>query len=148
MKNKLILKPIIVTVVLGFAAFFLLTSGIVFGATESYLYVSQTGVVKEVSADSVSEAFEKASDIAFHSGVMIVDENRDLAMKGDYVPVGVGANADAKYAIGGSEDNLYFYVDNNGDLKPVVADTPEEAIAIAPNRDPNSGVLRANVYPE
>jgi hypothetical protein len=35
----------------------------------------------------------------------------------------------------------YAYVDNNGEVKPVVADTWQQAIAIAPNIHINSGVM-------
>jgi len=39
----------------------------------------------------------------------------------------------------------YQYVDTTGNLRIVVANTPSEAIAIAPNRDAHSGVIEVGV---
>lgn len=148
MKNKLILKPITVFMILGFVFVYLFASATALAASEKYLYASQTGEIKYVMADSVSEAFVKATDIALHSGVMLVDSSKDESLIGEDVLVGVTSNNTATYGTGGSENNLYLYVDVNGNLREVLANSPEEAIAIAANIDPHSGVKRVNVYPE
>jgi hypothetical protein len=96
----------------------------------TYHYVSVSGEVKAVEADTAAEAIMTPSDIHPNSGVAIdrglIEPGMNLNAPG--VPLGTGGG------------NIYAYVDITGAVETIVAQSPTMAIASATNIHPNSGV--------
>ncbi len=120
MKTKTIFG---ITLVLG--------SILAFGTSASaatYQYVNVSGNIQSIDAANASLALASAVNIDPHSGVIL------------YTP----ANAIGS-AIGGDNSgvslNTYEYVDTSGQVRSVTASNPSEAMSIAPNKDPDSGVI-------
>jgi len=113
-------------IVLGVVFF----SSATFAAT--YLYVNTSGNLQGIEANNPTEAIATASNIATHSGVLLVN----------------GTSAPTYYGIGGvvlsATSNTYLYIDTSGNARTVFANNPEEAIAIAPDRAVHSGVVLIN----
>lgn len=102
-----------------------------FAAT--YHYVDTTGTVRTVEAVNANDAFNHAANIAVHSGVTL---DQGLLEAGDQIPV---ANATGMTASNGMAS--YRYVDMTGTVREVIAASPNAALMMATDRDPNSGVL-------
>ncbi|MEX0930902.1 MAG: hypothetical protein WDZ68_01275, partial [Candidatus Paceibacterota bacterium] len=80
-------------------------------------------------ANNPTEAIQIAPNIALHSGVMLV-------------AVGGGdLNIDTNAGTGTDGLHTYGYIDMQGLLQTVTAQSPEEAIRLASNIDPHSGVV-------
>jgi hypothetical protein len=100
-----------------------------FAAT--YDYVDTTGTMRTIVADSAAQALAIAPNIALHSGVAI--------------HTGTIASASLPTVLGVSFTpsgflHTYQYVDIAGNMRTVQAGSPAEALQIAPNIAPNSGV--------
>lgn len=95
----------------------------------AYQYVTTSGTLQTVSASSPTEALAIAPNIDSHSGVILLD--------GSTVPLQFVPNIPAQT----SGTHLYQYVDINGSLRTVVADSPAQALMFATNIDPHSGVI-------
>ena len=100
-------------------------SGIANAAT--YQYVSTSGVVNSVAANSPTEALAIASNLGLHSGVMLVSDTTEV-INGDYVAQGQGAN-------------VYMYINTSGQVSFVSANSVQEALATAYNLGMHSGVM-------
>lgn len=97
-------------------------SGLV--SAQTYAYINQDGQLRVEEANTPEEAIRDAYRRAPHSGVMEISGARAAGV--------VRADVDTE---------TYAYVSTSGELKTQVAETPEEAIADAPDRAPNSGVM-------
>jgi hypothetical protein len=96
-----------------------------FAAT--YDYVNTSGQVQKIDASSPDQAMVLATNIDPHSGVMLDT--------GFVTPVPV-------VIVTTTGMHMYRYVDTNGNLGTVQASSPEQAMMIAPNISPNSGVMQ------
>lgn len=96
-----------------------------FAAT--YFYVDSQGVVKEVNAQDASTALNIAPNIASNSGV--ASDRGDLEA-GDRVSL----------AVLPVETHTYFYVNTQGMVSTVEAQSATDALENAPSRASNSGV--------
>lgn len=65
---------------------FLVLSVPVLSYAATFAYVSQTGEVRTVVADTPYSAMAIAPNIDEHSGVLLLDSPDDNAVVGDYVP--------------------------------------------------------------
>jgi len=102
----------------------------------TYFYVNTAGSISRVEASNATGALSlSAPNRAVHSGV---------ALDTGYLAVGDPVTATV-YGTGGA--TMYQYVDVNGNVRFVEADSPEMAIALAPNRAPHSGVIVASYDP-
>lgn len=99
-----------------------------FAAT--FRYVDTAGDLKVVIANNPTEAIATAPNIAANSGVWLVS--------GTSTPVVVTPTPTPTPTSG---SNTYKYVDTQGTVRTVVAGSPTQAIATAPNIAANSGVL-------
>lgn len=99
-----------------------------FAAT--YDYIDANGIVQSVQAGSANEAMARATNMDLHSGVKLDAGALDV---GDNV-FGVGGSGDA------SGTHLYHYIDRNGIVQDVRARNEVEAMGLAVNMDPHSGV--------
>ena len=99
-----------------------------FAAT--YDYIDANGIVQSVQATSAADAMAKAINIDSHSGVKL---DAGLLDVGDTVG-GVGGAGDT------SGTQLYHYIDRNGVVQDVRAHSASEAMSLAVNMDPHSGV--------
>lgn len=95
-----------------------------FGAT--YSYVTNAGTLATVEASNPTQAIAIAPNIHPNSGVMLQSESAPQLQ--------FGANL-------GAGSNTYRYVDMNGNLRTVTASSAAQALMIAPNIHPNSGVM-------
>lgn len=105
-------------------------SGVTQAAT--YQYVNASGSLSSVTADSASEALATAFNLGSHSGVMLVTGT----------PVTQTVQAQATTQTTGSSQ--YLYVNNQGTVSSVNANSSVEAFAKAFNISPHSGVLRVS----
>lgn len=94
---------------------------------QEYLYVDTTGELEAQVALGPYNVINSADDIAVHSGVIMANMNPVLATEAD---VWVDSSM-----------NTYKYVDTNGTVRTVRADSAADALVKATDRDPNSGVL-------
>lgn len=90
-----------------------------FAAT--YQYVDTNGSLSAVDANSPTQALT-VSNIAPTSGVMLVSDSLSFT---SFVPAGT---------------NTYQYVDTNGNVSAVNADSPTQALTVS-NIAPTSGVM-------
>ena len=93
-----------------------------FAAT--YQYVDVNGNMQLEAASNSTEALQTAPDIHPNSGVLEVSESEAILM--------VSTDSDTE---------VYGYINTNGDLDMQVAETPFEAMDLAPNIMSNSGVM-------
>ncbi len=101
------------------------SSNVAFAEGENtYMYVNTSGNVMTEVATNPAEALREAENIAPHSGVILIDNNPSVAA------VAVD-----------NQDEMYGYVDINGNLQTEVAETPREAINEAERIAPHSGVI-------
>ena len=99
----------------------------VLAVAASYDYVTTAQTLATVEANSPAQAIAIAPNIDPHSGVMVHRDGTPSLI--------FGAN------LGADGNNLYQYVDRSGNLRTVRADNPMQAMLIAPNIDPHSGVM-------
>jgi hypothetical protein len=97
-------------------------AGLAFAQT--YAYINQDGELRVEEANTPAEAIRDAYRRAPNSGVMEISEKNATSI----VPADV-------------DTETYAYVSTSGALKIQVAETPQEAIADAPDRAPDSGVM-------
>ena len=117
----------------------LLASLVVLGAfllsstafAETYLYVDTSGKLQPVIAENPDQAIAIAPNRTTHSGVMLSSVE---------VPEGLGGMG--AFVLSATA-NTYLYVDASGELRAVIAENPDQAIAIAPDRTMHSGVMTA-----
>ena len=106
----------------------MILGGVLFAASPlfaaTYEYVDINGNVRVETAETAAEAILSAPQIAPHSGVMRVSEN--VAVKLSSLD---------------KDTEVYAYVSNSGKIEFQVAESPMEAIELAPNRSENSGVI-------
>lgn len=142
MSNKINIGriPLFIASTLVVSVAYLSFVSVTLGESQNYLYVDNFGVVQEVTADSTTEAMAKAVNKDENSGVMLVDSQFDMSLEGNYIPVDDYTPSD------GSLDSVYLYIDIYGDDRTVIADSAEEAILTAVNRDSNSGVQELGTF--
>ena len=100
----------------------------IIAAASTYQYVDTGGRVQSVQANSPADAFTRAVNIDPHSGVMLVTVSTVL------VPTSYPV-------VSSTSGRIYQYVNINGALQSVQANSPAEAFARAVNIDPHSGVM-------
>ncbi len=104
-----------------------------FAAT--YHYVNVAGITDTVEAPNAQTAIQVAPDIAPTSGVAIDQGYIEPGMDIDNPMFGgVGGDADANL-------NAYIYLSVDGTYKTVFALNAQQALSLAPDIAPNSGVL-------
>ncbi len=116
MKNKIILSMVGILFLLPAVSF-----------ASSYLYVDANGTLKEVVAVNSTDAI----NMMLARGDSMVDSGVKLNMPFDNMSVGGGT-------IGGG---VYWYVDNQGMVRSVMANSANEALMMATDKVYNSGVL-------
>ena len=127
-----IAKSITMGSVAAFAFLGMVSASLANAAT--YLYVTSTGELNTVEADTASMAIMTAPNIAYNSGVIEVDEYNELAENDATVNGNTSAN--------NNDEEDYAYVDAEGDVEYVEADSDSEALAESDNDAAyNSGVL-------
>ncbi len=99
----------------------------------TFAYVNVAGSIGAVEAANAVLALS-ASDIDFHSGVMFI--NSPLTMS-SLLAVSGNTAVSTPSTVG-----IYQYVDVNGNISAVQASSAEQAILLAPNIAPGSGVMR------
>lgn len=113
--------------IVGFAILTVMIASVAFAqiayAANTYQYVDINGNLASVIASNSSEALATAVNRAPESGVMLVSSNS--------APSVLGAST------GGQ---TYMYVDINGAVQTVEANSSQDALNKAPNRAPESGV--------
>lgn len=106
----------------------LVLGGLVLNTTplfaQTYGYITTNGNLRVVVADNPTEAITTAYNRAPDSGVMTLSESEAIPI----TPVDVTTET-------------YAYVTTEGELALQVAETPTEAINMAPDRADNSGVM-------
>lgn len=113
-------------------AFLALVQGTIASAA-TYLYVTTSGDLSAVEADSAMEAINTAPNIASNSGVIMMDNYQALGDDSTTASADVDTNSD---------DDTYAYVDQEGDVEYVEADSDSEALAESDNDAAHdSGVL-------
>jgi hypothetical protein len=114
----------------------------------TFHYVDLTGEIGSIEAPNASVALATAPDIHPNSGVVL---DAGLLEEGDNAfAFGVGGDADvAGVSISVVSDGLitFQYVDVNGDVDSVEARNATEAMLLADNIHPNSGVYIAETNP-
>lgn len=110
----------------GALAVSLLILGSSIAFAQSFYYVNTTGTLRSVEADTPTLAIATAPNIAYNSGVIVADEYRDLV-------------DEESFGTGGGEQT-YAYIDRDGDVRTVRANSPSEALAVAQDIAPHSGV--------
>lgn len=105
---------------LGLVSAFLLLALPAMVLAEVYYYVDTSGQVRTVVADDPQSAIDMAPNRAPTSGVMLA--------------TGIFGTG------GGILAGTYQYIDINGNARTVQASSAEEAMLIAPNKHPESGV--------
>ncbi len=93
----------------------------------SYVYVNASGEVTGVVANTSSGAFTNSTDIALHSGVMLVDGVADSNLVGDQ-----------------SQSPGYGYVNDSGEVMKSVSGTVSGAFANSIDIADHSGVILLN----
>jgi len=113
-----------------------------FAAT--YFYVDKTGELETVEAANSTQALLiSTADRDVHSGVAI-----DTGTLEEGQTVSATSNANNLFGTGGPAGILTFqYVDVTGHVQFVGASNATEAIALAVNIHPNSGVVLAETNP-
>jgi len=99
----------------------------------AYQYVDVSGQVRDVTAASADQAFALAVNIAPNSGVAL---DTGTVSQGQQVGSVMGATA-----VTVTQSNLYQYVSVSGQVKTVAALTPAQALALATDIAPHSGVM-------
>lgn len=91
---------------------------------QPYYYVNTAGEIRVESAETPTEAIVEAPARAPHSGVMeAMDAEASVITPVD------------------ADSETYTYVDVNGGLSLQVAESAQEALVLAEDRMPNSGVM-------
>lgn len=103
----------------------------------TYYYVDMDGEVRTTTADNAIEARMTADDIDPNSGVLLAPAASNNPL------VDIDTNEDVEVDTTTYDVGVYYYVDMNGEVRTVVADTAVEARMTADDIDPNSGVLAA-----
>lgn len=96
----------------------------------TYHYISNSGTLQSVQADTPVMAISVAPNIAYNSGVQ-------LATRG-----GVGGDGSGVFT--NTAGNHYQFVDARGNLQSINAVNASVALSIAPNIAPTSGVILVN----
>lgn len=96
------------------------------GAT--YHYVNTSGGISSVNASSSQEAIRIATNLAPHSGVILVDGNSTVVNTNNY-----NVQGDGLY--------VYEYINTSGQVQSITANSPQEAIRMANNLATHSGVI-------
>jgi len=103
-----------------------------FSYAATYAYVSQSGQVNTVVANTSASALMNAPNISLHSGVMLVSTNGGTGAV-------LGANTTTTYGT-----RTYAYVNQSGVVITISADSSAMAFANAVNIDENSGIMLLN----
>src|SRR3989344_833484 len=104
-----------------------------FSYAATYAYVSQSGQVNTVVADTSASAIMNAPNISIHSGVMLVSASG-----------GTGAVLGANTTTTTYGTKTYAYVNQSGVVITISADSSAMAFANAVNIDENSGIMLLN----
>ncbi|MDP3880698.1 MAG: hypothetical protein Q8Q32_00760 [bacterium] len=129
MTKTIKLEKFLITV--GFALLAFALASVAMAAT--YQYVDVNGNLLTIVADNPTEAINNAPNRAPSSGVVLVSS---ASLSSGTV---LGVSTLTATVTSGTE--LYAYVDVSGNVRTVVASSAAEALVIAPNRAPNSGVV-------
>jgi hypothetical protein len=98
-----------------------------FAYASTYAYVSQSGQMNTVVADTPERAILTAPDIAIHSGVILVNSSTGVVL---------GANFSTTY-----NTKTYAYVNHAGTVMAISAGSSADAFAKALDISNNSGVI-------
>ncbi|MEX2054353.1 MAG: hypothetical protein WD883_02330 [Candidatus Colwellbacteria bacterium] len=94
----------------------------------TYQFVDNNDNLQSMTADSSTEALNTAPNLGVHSGVMLVSGGTGGAVLG------------SSFTSENSGDNYYQFVDSNGNIQGIYADSFAEALANANNLGLHSGV--------
>jgi len=100
----------------------------------TYHYVDTSGTVRSVEATSATDAMNNAVNMAPHSGVAL---DQGVLDSGDKVTGGGTMSTGNSTPVA----NQYHYVDVTGTVRNITASSPAQALALAVNKDPHSGVI-------
>lgn len=128
-----IIPTTFVTTLVVFGMF--LSTNIALGAT--YLFVNTSGNLQSIEANNPTEAMALATNKALHSGVMLVT---GTSMPTTPTPTPTPTNPTPT----GTGLYTYMFVDTSGNLRTINANSPTEAMNLAPNKALHSGVMRVN----
>ncbi|MAQ59135.1 hypothetical protein CL638_00250 [bacterium] len=132
MNTNTFVKPVALGSIAAFAFLGMVSASLANAAT--YLYVSTSGSLEEVEANTATEAINTAPDIMYNSGVILKSQFE-------------GMDESDSTTSSSDDDASYAYVDESGDVEYVDADSDDEALEESEDdAADDSGVLNTEEF--